>query len=309
MLIYKIELLELPKIRFAHTARMSDPSVLDSFYPVSTRKLEFAFTEEGEVHMHLEDGGIIEHKKGSIAALVCDQSYTLRSPSNYHEHISVQAVGNFQLTVVDEKEVIAFMRNNKSWKEDSPHVIFTLQNLPANYGLSRAEKLLRQVVYSYSDMDASCKMDCLGLLLRFYAEVSQITFRICLDQVGHGVTPSNMSYVQRAQQYIAANLHRPISVEEIANNLHISSHYVGSLFKTVTGQTLVEYINSLKIEKVKMYLSTQQMSLRQAGEAVGIHDTNYLGRLFKKHTGITIREFRLPFGATQAKEIDPDEIV
>ena len=62
----------------------------------------------------------------------------------------------------------------------------------------------------------------------------------------------------------------------------------------MTGQTLITYINRVKIERVKeLLLINNAITLKEAGENVGIEDENYLSRIFKQYTGLSVREFRM----------------
>ena len=110
---------------------------------------------------------------------------------------------------------------------------------------------------------------------------------------GGGYEPGVQRYYNKAAEYISANLDKKISVEEIAAHTGISSGYLSRLFKEFSGRTIVDYINYLKIEKVKELMGTMNLSLRQAGESVGIGDHNYLSRLFKKYTKLSVREYNL----------------
>ena len=60
----------------------------------------------------------------------------------------------------------------------------------------------------------------------------------------------------------------------------------------MTGTTIISYINRLKLEKIKNLVINKGISLRQAGESVGIYDENYLSRLFKQYYGKSISELK-----------------
>jgi len=59
----------------------------------------------------------------------------------------------------------------------------------------------------------------------------------------------------------------------------------------VNNITLKQYINREKINKVIQMTCIEKMSLKEAGETVGIFDPNYLSRLFKKQTGLSYRQY------------------
>ena len=101
-----------------------------------------------------------------------------------------------------------------------------------------------------------------------------------------------LRYFNIATNYIMENIEDKLSIEEIAAHTGISSGYLSRMFKEISGRSIVEYINYTKIEKVKELIATKNKSLREAGEDVGINDQNYLSRMFKKYTKLTVREFK-----------------
>ena len=46
------------------------------------------------------------------------------------------------------------------------------------------------------------------------------------------------------------------------------------------------------MERVCELMRVRGLSLKQAGAFVGLLDENYLSRLFRRHTGVSVREFR-----------------
>ena len=131
------------------------------------------------------------------------------------------------------------------------------------------------------------------MLLELLAAWTEASIRDILSQEDENFSPANMVYASRAMQIIADNLQQKIRVEEIAANLGISAGHLSRIFRQATGQTVVEYINRVKCERVKALLENRNVSLQEACDGVGISDVNYLSRLFKKVTGTTIREYRM----------------
>lgn len=97
---------------------------------------------------------------------------------------------------------------------------------------------------------------------------------------------------RRACLYIREHLAEPIRSETLAAAVGISYRRLSDLFQLHMGMTPVEYINTEKIQRVKQLLLFEGASLKTAGEAVGIKNTDYLSTLFRKYTGVTAREFR-----------------
>ncbi len=103
---------------------------------------------------------------------------------------------------------------------------------------------------------------------------------------------SNALYSRRAAEYISQHIKEKITLSDVAAFIGISNEYLCRIFKNETGQTLISYINLVKMEAVKEMIGTQYLSLREAGLRVGIENEVHLNRLFKKYFGVTSTEYR-----------------
>jgi len=97
---------------------------------------------------------------------------------------------------------------------------------------------------------------------------------------------------RKTDAYIRAHLGQKASVKAIAKAVGDNYDHLKTIFRRDTGMTLVEYINSQRIQRVKELLASGAVTTEKAGDAVGIQDTKYLGRLFRRYTGMTITEYR-----------------
>jgi len=94
-------------------------------------------------------------------------------------------------------------------------------------------------------------------------------------------------------QYIESNYtDKTVSVKKLSQYLHISLNYMCAMFKKTTGGTVNEYLMSIRIAAAKELLINNEKRLYEIAEMTGFSDSNYFSRAFKKHTGITPREFR-----------------
>jgi len=111
-----------------------------------------------------------------------------------------------------------------------------------------------------------------------------------------------VSYVNKAKTYIKSRISQKISINDIAKYLHVSSSYICVVFKKITGETIVEYINKYRLYLIKNYVASQNMTLKEACALVGIKDPAYASRLFKKTENQSIREFKRTGWINPAKE-------
>lgn len=113
--------------------------------------------------------------------------------------------------------------------------------------------------------------------------------RVCLELQNY--FQSNR-YVHRAKEYILNNYGRPITLEEVAEKINLSPPYLSSLFKIETGQSFIEYVTKIRMEKAMELLRSQKYSIKEICFIVGYKDPNYFSRVFKKYTNMPPRDYQ-----------------
>lgn len=110
----------------------------------------------------------------------------------------------------------------------------------------------------------------------------------------HNVASKSISrqHVDNAKEYIAKNFYMPISIENIANNLHISRAYLRNIFNIHEGISPQMFLVQTRLNKAKELLFTTSMSAAQISYAVGYTDPIQFYKAFKKHVGVSALEYR-----------------
>lgn len=102
----------------------------------------------------------------------------------------------------------------------------------------------------------------------------------------------SLNYILLSMNFIKANLHRKLSIDEIAANIGISKYYFIRLFKKATGYTVTDHINMLRCERAKELLINEKYSVKQAANLCGFDNCSYFSNVFKKYIGLTPSEYR-----------------
>ncbi|MNH45884.1 HTH-type transcriptional activator Btr [compost metagenome] len=63
-------------------------------------------------------------------------------------------------------------------------------------------------------------------------------------------------------------------------------------FKEITGYTVIEFFNKLKMDKAKALLLEGDMKIKDVAQTLGYSDEFYFSRLFKKTEGLSPSEFQ-----------------
>lgn len=93
-------------------------------------------------------------------------------------------------------------------------------------------------------------------------------------------------------RYMEEHYEAAISLEELANYVHMNRSYVSHLFKKETGVNIYQYLLTFRMEKAKLLLLDHKNSVQQICRQIGIPDSAYFSKLFKKHVGMSPLEFR-----------------
>ena len=103
--------------------------------------------------------------------------------------------------------------------------------------------------------------------------------------------PSEQAYAAKAVRYINLHYTRRLTVEDIAYHLGISEGYLHRIFKRVEDCSILTYLNRKRVYAAIDLMENRNLSLKEAAYNVGIEDPAYMSRLFKKTTGLSVREY------------------
>ncbi len=101
-------------------------------------------------------------------------------------------------------------------------------------------------------------------------------------------------------EFLEVHYSQAISVEDAAGLLEISKPHFMRLFKHVTGQSFISYLNHFRIAKAQALLATSDKPIAQLCQEVGFCDQSYFGSVFRKTVQMTPLEFRRRFGSSTA---------
>lgn len=107
---------------------------------------------------------------------------------------------------------------------------------------------------------------------------------------GHGA--SKRAEVTEACQYVSLRLGSRISLDEVADHLHLNASYFSRLFKKEIGITFIEYVTRLKMERAKELLDGTNSTVGEICEQLGYDNQSYFIKTFKTHAGVTPVEYR-----------------
>jgi len=161
------------------------------------------------------------------------------------------------------------------------------------------------VLLSRAAMDGGADPESIfGLNLRSHDDVND--FR-SVDQLSHWLGGMLQKYVSsvfdvqavrhrdvilRAMSYIRRHFTEKVSLEEVAEEVSLSTTYFSRLFKEEAEQSFKVYLNNLRIEEAKNLLVETDTPLIEVASRVGFEDQSYFSRVFRSVVGISPGRFR-----------------
>ncbi|WP_418262638.1 GlxA family transcriptional regulator [Flavobacterium faecale] len=98
--------------------------------------------------------------------------------------------------------------------------------------------------------------------------------------------------IKQAQDYIENNISERITVEELSDTVALGKRTLERRFKLATNNTVLEYIQRIKIEFAKRSFENSRKNINEVMFDVGYTDSKSFRSTFKKITGLTPVEYR-----------------
>lgn len=124
---------------------------------------------------------------------------------------------------------------------------------------------------------------------------SQSPFIIFEGQKGH-----TDEQVKQAQEFIEKNYQERITVDQLTNMLALSRRNLERRFKKATANTLVQYIQRVKIEAAKKHFEASRKNVNEVMYEVGYSDTKAFRNVFREITGLSPIEYRNKYNKIMA---------
>ncbi len=103
---------------------------------------------------------------------------------------------------------------------------------------------------------------------------------------------ADLARLKPVLDYVEQNITEKIHVEDASKFANISYYYFVKYFKKVLGMSFTEYVNYKKIKRAERILLTNNMSVAQVGEAIGMPNMAHFYKMFKKYNNCSPHEYR-----------------
>lgn len=128
---------------------------------------------------------------------------------------------------------------------------------------------------------------------------SAIIYQLLLDFLKHIQHPgeasreTDVTRLKPALDLIEAEMHRPLSLDDLAGSVGVTPQYFCDLFRSITSRRPTEYINQRRVDRAKeLLLREPKTRVHDIGRQVGFESDSYFSTVFRKYEGISPRRYR-----------------
>lgn len=212
------------------------------------------------------------------------------------DKLNRKVVENFLRTGL-QREVVHFIEEylNSLGEKNVGSLLFRQYVLMDIY--FAAAGMLEQLGYPQSTLVESCgDIQSMTLAVPTVEQSKQYIRKVLEAAIELREKQSRQKYrflLEDAKNYIEQNYdNEEISLNTVAASVNLSPNHFSTIFSQETGQTFIEYLTSVRMEKAKELLRSTSMRTADIAFAVGYKDPHYFSYLFKKTQECTPREFR-----------------
>lgn len=93
--------------------------------------------------------------------------------------------------------------------------------------------------------------------------------------------------------YMEENYNTLISLSDLAERVNLSREHICRVFKQEIGQTIIQYLQKLRINRAKIFLlQYPEKRVVEIAQMCGMENSSYFGKVFKEEVGMTPDTFR-----------------
>ncbi len=117
---------------------------------------------------------------------------------------------------------------------------------------------------------------------------------VCAEYITHSgkISPPSNGLTSQVRRYINANYDKKITLEQLCRRFQCSKTTLMTTFKKECYQTVVGYINQVRLERAAKMLETTQEPINDIAVACGFCDQCYFSKLFSKKYGVNPSRYR-----------------
>ncbi len=102
----------------------------------------------------------------------------------------------------------------------------------------------------------------------------------------------NNTTVGKCIAFLSENLYGNVTIDDVCAKTNYSRTYICTLFRAVTGKTIIQYYNELKIDEAKKLIRKNKYTFSQISELLGFNTPTYFSHIFSKIANMTPGQYK-----------------
>lgn len=202
--------------------------------------------------------------------------------NNIYSSKLVEAIVNYQLDQIDEltEQFLSWIRYISMPPPSfvrgmCTHLMVDIQKNLSSYKILREEFLINSPHKAIAQRALLSDIEqWMKISLKHYSSVLHLH-----------VVDDNAPMIEAAAAYIRKNITSRLTLDEVANQVHLSKTYFAALFKEYMGVNFRDYVLEQKIEYAKKLLKETDITVANLSALLGYEEYRSFNRAFKKATG------------------------
>ncbi len=163
--------------------------------------------------------------------------------------------------------------------------------------------ILNQCWYELDHCESAFAMRLHSLLLNLVILLARLRNNVKPVPPTTPAQPSNDFLIQSIREILRKSVRKDLHLGDIADALSISKEHLCRIFKHETGESVMKFLRSTRVEEAKRLLITTNDSIKKISYDLCLGGPSHFCRLFRKTTGMSPSQFR----TTHAGGINPPE--
>lgn len=264
---------EIPRFGFAHHV-----------YTENTRQIQndlqhsfvLLYVKSGHLTAQIY-GRTLEAPAGSVLVLFRHVPFQLfsvqKAPQDY---CSIQVYTDYSFSVLEDGE---------DFPSDFAGLALPMAVPPG----SEAEAIKKDMLSIISSLSVSRELYSFSTAMTVSGILSRLD--AFYRQKQHRGKSASFYWEYKIKRYIAEHIRSLVSLETLADAMGKTPNYLNNVFSRTAGISIHQYINREKTRLIAALMEDRALSFREACENVGITDLSHGYRLFKRHMGVTPKQY------------------
>ena len=244
--------------------------------------------------VHIHNATEIIYSDRDFDCIIGDNVYTISSNeiliiNQYIPH-SIKAPNGTEISYI-QIELNRYIENNSD-KNRGYLYDFILQ--PANnfYHVFKNNGELSEIVYNMAIEIENCNYGYELYIKSYIYKLIGFLFRNSFLPDIKLIMSKDFSELSPITDYVEKNFNTKIKIDEIAKTTNYNKYTLCNHFKKVTGQTLIDFISFVRLQKAKEMLENSQKTISEIAYDCGFSSIQYFNKFFKSKVGCTPSKFK-----------------